>query len=159
AGGHFGVAPNIYPSGNYARNTLGLPPVGPNGEEERGPDGDATILWSPGALTGIWAEENTRSSLFAALKRKETFATSGTRLRLRRFGGWSYPENVLQNREWVKEAYAQGIPMGADLPARPTAAQAPTFILQAMKDPDGANLDRLQIVKVWLDNGRSMEKV
>ena len=159
AGGHFGVAPNIYPSGNYARNTLGLPPVGPTGEEERGPDGDANILWSPGALTGVWAEENTRSSIFAALKRKETFATSGTRLRLRMFGGWTYSDTLLRDREWVKEAYAQGIPMGADLPERPASAQAPVLIVQAMKDPDSANLDRLQIIKVWLEGGRALEKV
>jgi hypothetical protein len=159
AGGHFGVAPNIMPSGNYARNTLGLPPVGPNGASERAPDGDANILWSPGSLTAVWAEENTRASIFAALKRKETFATSGTRLRLRMFAGWGYASNLLQDRDWVRTAYAQGVPMGADLPARPASAGAPTLVLQAMKDPDGANLDRLQIVKVWLQDGASMEKV
>jgi hypothetical protein len=159
AGGHFGVASNILPSGNFARNTLGLDTIGPNGATERGPDGDASILWAPGSLTGVWAEENTRNAVFAALKRKETFATSGTRLRLRMFGGWSYPAGLLSGRDWVKEAYAQGVPMGADLPVRPANAAAPMLVLQAMKDPDGANLDRIQVVKVWLDGERAMERV
>jgi hypothetical protein len=159
AGGHFGIAPNILPTGNYARNTLGLAATGPNGATERAPDGDASILWAPGSLTGVWAEENTRNAIFAALKRKETFATSGTRLRLRMFGGWSYSADLLRSRDWIKEAYAQGVAMGADLPVRPANAAAPTFVLQAMKDADGANLDRIQIVKVWLDGERAMEKV
>jgi hypothetical protein len=159
AGGHFGVTDNTMPSGNYARNTLGLPAVGPNGDSERGPDGDANILWSSAGLTGVWAEENTRASIFAALKRKETFATSGTRLRLRMFGGWTYPQNLPQNRDWVRTAYAQGVPMGADLPVRPDAAKGPVFAVEAMKSPDGANLDRIQIVKVWLQGDRTLEKV
>jgi hypothetical protein len=114
---------------------------------------------SSGGITGVWAEENTRNSIFAALKRKETFATTGTRIRLRMFGGWDLPSNLMRRPNWVKTAYAQGSPMGGDLPARPRSAHAPTFALQAMKDPDGANLDRIQVVKVWLDGTTYKEKI
>src|SRR6185503_10960235 len=69
-----------------------------------------------GSITGVWAEENTRESIYSAFRRKETFATSGTRLKLRFFGGWQYPATLLQNTEWIKTAYAQGVTMGADLP-------------------------------------------
>jgi hypothetical protein len=110
-----------------------------------------------GNLTGVWAEENTRDSIYAALRRKETFATSGTRLRLRFFGGWAYSPKLLASADWVKAAYASGVAMGSDLPAGKT--KAPKFALWAVKDPDGANLDRLQVVKVWLQNGKHVEKI
>jgi hypothetical protein len=114
---------------------------------------------SGAAITGVWAEENTRNSIFAALKRKETFATSGTRIRLRMFAGWNFAPAMTKGADWVAKAYAQGVPMGSDLPARPGAAKAPSFVVQAMKDPDGANLDRIQIIKIWLDHGDYKEKV
>jgi hypothetical protein len=110
-----------------------------------------------GNLTGVWAEQNTRESIYAALRRKETFATSGTRLKLRFFGGWSYPSGLLSGRDWVKTAYSEGVPMGGDLPSG--SGPAPQFALWAIKDPDGANLDRLQVVKVWLRDGRHVEKI
>ncbi|HEY3949006.1 DUF3604 domain-containing protein [Phenylobacterium sp.] len=118
------------------------------------------VQFSPGSLTGVWAEENTRNAIFAALKRKETFATSGTRIRLRMFGGWGFDPAAIRRADWVKSAYASGVPMGSDLPARPQAAKAPRFVLQAMKDPAGANLDRIQVIKVWLKpDGTYGEKV
>jgi hypothetical protein len=119
---------------------------------------EAYELGSPG-LTGVWAEQNTRESIFAALRRKETFATSGTRLKFRFFGGWDYASNLLKNTDWVKAAYRDGVPMGGDLPAQPPRKRAPTFAIWAVKDPDGANLDRLQVVKVWLNNGKYAEAV
>ena len=112
-----------------------------------------------GNLTGVWAEQNTRESLYAGLRRKETFATSGTRLKFRFFGGWDYGTDLLRRTQWVQEAYRGGVPMGGDLPPRPLARKAPRFALWAVKDPDGANLDRLQVVKVWLVNGKHVEKV
>ncbi|MBI4164533.1 MAG: DUF3604 domain-containing protein [Acidobacteria bacterium] len=115
-------------------------------------------MGSPG-LTGVWAEENTRESIFAALRRKETFATSGTRLKLRFFGGWEYGSGLLKEVAWVKAAYSGGVPMGGDLPPQPTGKKAPKFAMWAVKDPNDANLDRLQVVKVWLDNGKHFEKV
>jgi hypothetical protein len=119
----------------------------------------APLLFSASGLTGVWAEENTREAIFAALERKETFATSGNRITVRLFAGWNFPEGMLQRPDWVSTAYATGVSMGADLPARPRDAARPTFIVQAIKDPDAANLDRIQIVKVWFEEGQSGERV
>ena len=117
------------------------------------------LIFSSGGLTGVWAEQNNRDSIFAALKRKETWATSGTRMRLRMFGAWNFDPKMMENGDWVRAAYATGVPMGADMPARPADAQAPRLALWAVKDPDGANLDRIQIVKVWLTGGSYQEKI
>jgi hypothetical protein len=110
-------------------------------------------------LTGVWADENTRDSIFAALKRKETFATTGTRIRLRMFAGWSFSPALLKQKDWVTSAYASGAAMGSDLTVRPKNAGAPGFIIQAMKDPTGANLDRIQMIKVYLDGDSYRERV
>jgi hypothetical protein len=115
--------------------------------------------FSASGLTGVWAEQNTRESIFAALRRKETFATSGGRIGVRMFAGWRYPKGAVRRRDWIAAAYAQGVPMGSDLPPRPANASSPRFLLHAIKDPDAANLDRIQIVKVWFDHGRSGERV
>ena len=117
------------------------------------------VLTGSGNLTGVWAERNTRESIYDALRRKETFATSGTRLKFRFFGGWSYGDDLLAAKDWVKTAYASGVPMGGDLPAKPPAVKAPRFLVDAVKDPSGANLDRVQVVKVWLEGGSHREKV
>jgi hypothetical protein len=114
---------------------------------------------SGGNLTGVWAEKNTRESIFDAFRRKETFATSGTRLKVRFFGGWSYTTEIAEDREWVRTAYAQGVPMGGDLPAKPANLRAPTFIAYGVKDPNGANLDRLQVIKIWLQDGKHVDRV
>lgn len=114
-----------------------------------------------GNLTGVWAERNTRESIYDAFRRKETFATSGSRLKFRFFGGWDFERDLVKNRGWVKSAYAKGVPMGGDLPAKPAQGKfaAPKFAAWGLKDPNGANLDRLQVVKVWLQNGKHVEKV
>lgn len=158
ASGASGVDPRtMLPRGDAAREALGMistrPGVRPSGQKETDP-----LQYSSAAITGVWAEENTRASIFAALKRKETFATSGTRLKLRMFGGWGYDRALLSRADWVRRAYAEGVPMGGDLPAAP-AGRAPTLLLEAMKDPDGANLDRIQVIKVWLDGGAYREQV
>jgi hypothetical protein len=114
---------------------------------------------SSGNLTGVWAEHNTRESLFDAFRRKETFATSGTRIKARFFGGWAFPANFLEQPTWARRAYADGVPMGADLPSRPAKATAPTFLAWGLKDPNGANLDRLQVIKIWLQDGRHVERI
>ncbi|CAH1661029.1 DUF3604 domain-containing protein [Chelatococcus asaccharovorans] len=132
-------------------------------------------LENPAGLTGVWAEENTRASLFDAMKRKETFATSGPRITLRFFGGWDYAKDQkaeqghpllwgvlpdwLKDRYWVKTAYAQGVPMGGDLAPPAAGKTAPSFAVWAVKDPTSGNLDRIQIVKGWSKNGQSFEKV
>jgi hypothetical protein len=116
---------------------------------------------NPAGLTGVWAEENTREGIFVALKRREAYATSGPRHKLRFFGGWVFEGLKLQggigNQEWLKFAYEQGVPMGSDLPA--PQAMAPSFIVWALKDPGSGNLDRIQIIKGWTMNGQTFEKI
>ncbi len=115
--------------------------------------------WGSGGLAGVWAKKNTRASLFDALTRKETFATSGPRIRVRFFGGWKFDDTILSASDTVKRAYAGGVPMGGQLAPAPEGA-SPRFIVIAMRDPDGANLDRVQIIKAWADKrGASHEKV
>ena len=108
-------------------------------------------------LTGVWAEENTRASLFEGMQRKETFAVTGPHIKVRLFGGWEYSAAMLGDKDWVKRGYAKGVPMGGDLP--PAKAKAPTFLVWAAKDPTSGNLDRIQIVKGWAKNGQSFEKI
>ena len=96
----------------------------------------------------VWAQENTRESLFQALERKETYATTGPRILVRMFGGWNFKPADLDRPDWVAYGYAHGVPMGADLPAH-GSGDSPTFIVSALKDPQGANLDRVQVVKGW----------
>ena len=116
------------------------------------------VFNSPGGLTGVWAEQNTREAIFSAIQRKETYGTSGVRIKVRFFGGWDYDVAMLKHQGWVKQAYQRGVPMGGDLPAR-AQAKPPTFIVHAIKDPDSGNLDRIQIIKVSTKNGKSSERV
>jgi hypothetical protein len=110
--------------------------------------------------TGVWAAENTRHSLWDAMKRRETYATTGPRMRVRFFGGWDYSENDLRSRLPAFAGYQRGVPMGGDLRAAPEGAKAPTFMVYALRDPIGANLDRIQIIKGWMDEaGKLHEKV
>jgi hypothetical protein len=118
-----------------------------------------SVLNNPGGLAGVWAEENTRESIFDALKRRESFATSGTRIRVRFFGGWNYPADLHRRRDLVETAYHSGVPMGGDLPAKPGQVKAPHFVAWATKDPASANLQKIQIVKGWAEGGESYEKV
>ena len=114
-------------------------------------------LENPGGLTGVWAEENTRASIWDAMYRKETFGVSGPHIRVRFFGGWGYNKDILNARDWVHQSYTNGVPMGADLP--PMKGTAPTFVVWAVKDPTSANLDRIQIIKGWTKCGQSFEKI
>ena len=114
--------------------------------------------FSSAGLAGIWAQNNTRESLFNGIKNKETFATSGTRLKIRFFGSFAFTPDFLSNDQWIKDAYAQGVPMGGDLPSAPTG-KAPSFIVFATKEVDGANLDRIQIIKGWVADGKTHEKI
>ncbi len=112
---------------------------------------------STAGLTGVWAEENTRASIFEAMQRKETFAVSGPQIQVRFFGGWEYGPDVVKQPDWIATAYAKGVPMGGDLP--PSRAKAPTFLVWGVKDPSSGNLDRIQIVKGWTTSGQSFEKI
>ncbi len=124
--------------------------------------GDVKVMnWEQGAAgyAAIWATENTREALWDAMKRKEVYATTGSRMVVRFFGGWEFTAGDAQSRLPADIGYTKGVPMGGDLRDAP-AGKAPSFLVAALKDPIGANLDRIQIVKGWLDaNGVVQEKV
>lgn len=124
--------------------------------------GDKRVMAYELAASGyaaVWATENTREALWDAMKRKEVYATTGTRMTVRFFGGWDFEAGDAYNRLPAAVGYGKGVPMGGDLRAAP-AGKSPTFLVAALKDPIGANLDRIQIVKGWLDaNGAVQEKV
>jgi hypothetical protein len=127
--------------------------------EERLQGGSEEIISAleenPGGLAGVWADENTRDGIFGALRRRETFGTSGVRIRPRFFGGWGLPSEV--GTDFVETGYEHGVPMGSDLVER--TGDAPTFLVSAIKDPISANLDRIQIVKGWVDRGQVFEEI
>jgi hypothetical protein len=126
--------------------------------EAAGKTVSVTSTWATAGLTGIWAEENTRAALFAALRRKETFGTTGPRIRVRLFAGYALDGANLATDEGVRAAYARGVPMGGDLVGQPSGK--PTFVVIAMQDMHSAPLQRIQIVKGWIDGqGKSFEKV
>lgn len=124
----------------------------------------AGILWQnwrivASGYAAIWAKENTRDALFAAMKRREVYATTGSRISVRFFGGWDYQEQDINHPNYLDVAYNKGVPMGGDLTAAPKK-KAPVFMINAIKDPDGANLDRVQVIKGWLDgDGQLQEKI
>jgi hypothetical protein len=108
----------------------------------------------------VWADENTRESIFDAMQRKETYATTGSRMTVRFFGGWEFESSDADNRLPAKTGYAKGVPMGGELAIAPEGKDAPTFLVAALKDAIGANLDRIQIIKGWMDaKGGLHEKV
>ncbi len=109
-------------------------------------------------LAVVWATDNTRAALFDAMARKEVYATTGSRMLVRLFGGWEFTANDLNNREPAFVGYSKGVPMGGDLPPSSTG-KAPTFMVFALRDAMGANLDRIQIVKGWFDGEQTHEKV
>jgi len=114
--------------------------------------------WGASGLTGVWAKENTREEIYGALKRKETFATSGPRIRVRFFAGYGIGASPLTSDAGVKNAYDKGVPMGGDLVGQATGK--PDFLVMAMRDANSAPLQRVQIVKGWLDaSGKAQEKV
>jgi len=118
--------------------------------------------WSMSAsgYQGIWARENTREALFDAMMRKETYATTGPRMTVRFFGGWNFTKDDAMTRLPANAGYSKGVPMGADLPANKGDGKAPTFLVAAQRDPYSGNLDRIQIIKGWIDKrGERSEKI
>ena len=115
--------------------------------------------WGASGLAAVWAEENTRDSIFDAFRRKETYATSGSRIKLRFFGGYDLDESILSKDSLIKEAYKRGVPMGQDLAA--SDGKAPSFLIWAMRDKNAAPLQRVQIIKGWVEKttGRPFEEV
>ena len=110
-------------------------------------------------LAAVWSRENTREAIWDAMARKEVYATTGTRLRVRVFGGWNYAAEDLVRSDFADYGYKAGVPMGGDLTDAPKD-KAPSFLVRAVRDPDGANLDRVQIIKGWADkDGNTHEKI
>ena len=124
-------------------------------------DPDLSIIgWQQAAAgrTAVWATENTREAIFDAMRRKEAYATTGPHITVRFFGGWSFTEDDIHNRTPAYTGYAKGVPMGGELGE--ARSKAPSFLVAAAKDPYSGNLDRIQVVKGWLDRkGKTHEKV
>ena len=123
--------------------------------------GEEPYDWAMSAAgyTAVWAEENTRESLFAAMKRKEVYASTGPRITIRFFGGWDYQSVDALLPNFAQVGYSKGVPMGGDL-VNGARGKSPSFLIRALKDPDGANLDRVQVIKGWRDSkGQLHEKV
>ncbi|MGA9902185.1 MAG: DUF3604 domain-containing protein [Terriglobales bacterium] len=123
--------------------------------------GPLISVWGEQAagLGGVWARENTREGIFDALKRKEVYATTGNRPIIRVFAGWDFVLTDVDRHDFAENGYNHGVPMGGDLSSAPSG-KAPIFMVQAMRDPDGPNLDRIQIIKGWLGkDGKSQERI
>lgn len=126
------------------------------------PDQIQQDQWESAAsgYAAVWAKDNTREEIFDAMQRREVYATTGPRMSVRFFAGWNFAANDVHRPDRASHGYRNGVPMGADLPSSEKEGASPTFLLAAQKDPTGANLDRLQIVKSWLDeNGETHERV
>jgi len=110
-------------------------------------------------LTAVWSRDTTRDAILDGMKRKEVYATTGTRMRVRVFGGWDFEADDVAGTDFVYKGYGRGVPMGGELKGAPTGG-SPRFMVRALRDPDGANLDRVQIIKGWLDaNGDTHERI
>ena len=115
--------------------------------------------FSAAGLAGVWARENTREALFDAMERKEVYASTGTRLTVRVFAGWDFEPEEVDRPDFAPQGYKRGVPMGGDLSNAP-AGKSPTLMIRALRDPDGANLDRIQVIKGWLDaKGKTHERI
>ncbi|MEM7138995.1 MAG: DUF3604 domain-containing protein [Myxococcota bacterium] len=149
--GHLGLAGNVGEARFLGGGGAGESHLA--GESASFPD---RVYFGPGGLTGVWAEENSREAIFRALRRKETFATSGTRIQVRSFGGWHIPSGWCGQRNRVDEAYRRGVPMGGTITEPPAPYARPLFAIEAVADPGtakypGAKLQRVQIIKGYLD--------
>ena len=133
-----------------------------NGEVIPAEDASLRILTSQegaSGLTAVWARNNTRGDIFDAMSRKEVYATTGSRIRVRVFGGWNFQPDDITTPDFARQGYSGGVPMGGTLPKRADGA-APQFLIRALRDPDGANLDRVQVIKGWLDSdGNTHERI
>ena len=131
--------------------------VWPGEENLKGTSASPFYKWSAAGLAGVWAERNNREDIFAAFRRKETFATSGPRIKVRLFAGYDYPADIFARTDFATLAYGRGVPMGSELAMAKRGA--PTFLAQAMKDANSAGLQRLQIIRGWSEGGQLKEAV
>jgi hypothetical protein len=147
---YFGKLPSLLPGPKRTKEAMVMKADG----------SPAVSSWQTSAsgLTGVWAHENTRESLFDVMTRKEVYATTGTRIRVRVFAGWDFQPEEMERPDFAEQGYARGVPMGSDLPPATTGGGVPTFMVRALRDPDGANLDRVQVIKGWFDTKGEMQK-
>lgn len=154
---HNGLPGNVEED-NYTVGSHGLADNTAESRSTRAVDGWAEAYdINPGALCGVWAPSNTRENIWDGMKAKETFATSGTRIKVRFFAGYDYANEYASYNELVNDGYQKGVPMGGDLPV--AEAKNPKFIVWATKDPNGANLDRIQVIKGWMEKGAMKEMI
>jgi hypothetical protein len=147
---YFGKLPSLLPGPDRTKEAMVMKADG----------SPAVSSWQTSAagLTGVWARENTRESLFDALSRKEVYATTGTRITVRVFAGWNFEPGDLDRPDFAEQGYERGVPMGSDLPQASARGDAPRFLIRAMRDPDGANLDRVQVIKGWVNSKGEMRE-
>jgi hypothetical protein len=147
---YFGKLPSLLPGPERTKEAMVMKADG----------SPAVSSWQTSAsgLTGVWAHENTRESLFDAMARKEVYATTGTRISVRVFAGWDFQPQEVERPDFARQGYARGVPMGSDLTEAPAGGGAPTFMIRAMRDLDGANLDRVQVIKGWTDSKGEMQE-
>lgn len=150
------------PSGDednwWGKHTTSEPSPERVGEITKELNGETRYGWHylAGGYSAVWASENTRTALWDAMKRKETYGTTGTRIKLRFFGGFNFSKSDLNGTDYAKKAYDKGVAMGGDLNY---SKKAPQFLIHAVKDPNWANLDRIQVIKGWIENGVGKEKI
>ena len=154
---HNGLPSNVEED-NYKVGSHGLADNTAQSRATKAVDGWAEAYdINPGALCGVWAPANTRENIWDGMKAKETFATSGTRIKVRFFAGYDFANEYASYTDLVKDGYQKGVPMGGDLAVMPS--KSPKFIVWATKDPNSANLDRIQIIKGWMEKGEMKEMV
>lgn len=145
----------------YGKHSAGMEPQKDRWKDAVGKGGDKAIpgfMMASSGYAGVWAKENTRESIWDAMKRKEVYATTGPRMTVRLFGGWDYAAMDAQSPNLANLGYAGGVPMGGDLATK--SGDTPHFLIAASKDPIGANLDRIQMVKGWrTEDGETHEQV
>lgn len=149
---------------NFFGKTPGTEPSAERWKHAAIPAVDPKLItrgWALGAsgLAAVWSRENTRAGLFDAMERREVYGTTGTRILVRLFAGWDFTASDVTRPDFAADGYRRGVPMGGDLRAAP-AGKVPTFAIRALRDPEGANLDRIQVIKGWLDErGQSQERI
>jgi len=148
----FGKMPHLEPNDHRTTEILIKSPVDPKLSSYGSETGAA-------GLAGVWARENTREAIFDAMIRKEVYATTGSRILVRIFAGWDFKADEVERQDFARQGYKRGVPMGGDLSNAPNG-KSPSFMIRALRDPDNANLDRIQVIKGWLDKaGKTHERI
>ena len=144
---------NLY---NIGDAKLFIQSLGKIGEQAGGKE---TLVFCTPQSTAVWVNENSKEGIYQGISKNEYYDTSGPFIRIRFFGGWDFPPNMTKDPDFIKKAYAEGVPMGGRLKSKPENIKAPTFAVWALKDPNSVNRERRQSIKGWSINGLTQEKV